>query len=87
MKKLLMIILALTLTTPALIHAESFGPQHDKIVSFFQGETEPNALDAVWDSKSVFKIGVIDDGKARTAMRTMPVKSSTMRAFVAKVSR
>lgn len=63
MKKLFMIILALTLTTPALIHAESFGPQYDKIVSFFQGETEPMALDATWETETLFKVGVIDDGK------------------------
>jgi len=63
MKNLLIIALALMLTTPALIHAKSFGPQYDKIVSFFQGETEPSAMDAMWDSESIFKVGVIDDGK------------------------
>ena len=65
MKKLLIIILAVILTIPALTYAESFGPQYDKIVSFFQGETEPMALDANWETKSIFKVGVIDDGKSR----------------------
>ncbi|MDX2494434.1 MAG: hypothetical protein QNK27_05695 [Desulfuromusa sp.] len=65
MKKLLIIILAVTLTTPALIHAKSFGSQYDKIVTFFQGKTEPSALDATWDSEAIFKIGVIDNGTNR----------------------
>ncbi|MCK5916216.1 MAG: hypothetical protein KAG92_08765, partial [Deltaproteobacteria bacterium] len=65
MKKLLVIILAVILITPALIYAESFGPEYDKIVSFFQGETEPMALDANWEAETVFKIGVIDNGKNR----------------------
>jgi len=65
MKILLIIILAITLTTPVLTYAKSFGPQYDKIVSFFQGETEPRALDATWDSETVFKIGVIDNGTSR----------------------
>ena len=65
MKNLLISALALMLTTPAFIHAESFGPQYDKIVSFFRGETEPRALDATWDSESVFKIGAMDDGKSQ----------------------
>jgi len=62
MKKVLIIFFAIILITPALIHAESFGPKYDKIVTFFQGETEPKALDATWDSKTSFKIGVVDDG-------------------------
>jgi len=62
MKKILIIFLAVILTTPVLIHAESLGPKYDKIITFFQGKTEPSALDAIWDSKTSFKIGVIDDG-------------------------
>ena len=62
MKKVLIIFFAVILMTPALIHAESFGPVYDKIVTFFQGETEPSALDATWDSKTELKIGVMDDG-------------------------
>lgn len=65
MKNLLIITLALMFATPALIHAKSFGPKYDKIVSFFQGETEPNALDAMWDTESIFKVGAIDDGKSQ----------------------
>jgi len=62
MKPLLIIFFAVILATPTLIYAASFGPQYDKIITFFQGETEPRALDATWDSKTSFKIGVIDDG-------------------------
>ncbi|MCD6186786.1 MAG: hypothetical protein J7K09_01365 [Desulfuromusa sp.] len=65
MKKLLLTILAITLTTPGLTYAKSFGPEYDKIVTFFQGQTEPEALDAIWESKTVFKVGVMDDGKSR----------------------
>ena len=66
MKKLLLTtILATTLITPTFTYAESFGPEYDKVVSFFQGETEPKALDAIWDSKTIFKIGVSDDGKSQ----------------------
>ena len=65
MEKLLVIILAVILTTPAFIYAESFGPEYDKIVSFFQEQTEPNALDAIWETETLFNVGVIDDGKIR----------------------
>ena len=63
MKKLFVIIFAVILTTPTFIYAESFGSQYDKIVSFFQGETEPHALDATWETETILKIGMIDDGK------------------------
>ncbi len=65
MKKLLITILAITLTTSGLTYAKSFGPEYDKIVLFFQGQTEPSALDAIWESKTVFKVAVRDDGKSR----------------------
>ena len=63
MKTLFIIMFTIVLTTPAIIYAESFGPEYDKIVSFFQGETEPHALDATWETETIFKIGMIDDGK------------------------
>lgn len=63
MKNLFIIMLMLSI--PTLTYAESFGPKYDKIVSFFQGETEPSALDATWDSESSFKIGVMDNGKSQ----------------------
>ena len=62
MKKLIIILLAAALIVPSIASAQSFGEKYDKIVLFFQGETEPTALDAVWDSKTLFKIGMIDDG-------------------------
>lgn len=62
MKKLSIILLAAALMIPSLASAQSFGKKYDKIVLFFQGETEPSALDAIWDSKTLFKIGMIDDG-------------------------
>ncbi len=63
MKTLLVMTLALILISPAFVCAESFGPKYDKIVTFFQGETERQALDAIWKSKTDFKIGMVDDGK------------------------
>jgi hypothetical protein len=62
MKKLIIILLAATLALPAFVSAKSLGEKYDKIVTFFQGDTEPTALDATWDSKTLFKIGMIDDG-------------------------
>lgn len=38
-----------------------FGPQYDKVVSIFQGNSEPTAKDAVWGTKTTLKVGVIDN--------------------------
>jgi len=62
MKKLVIITLAVALAIPAGVSAQSFGEKYDKIVTFFQGDSEPAALDAIWDSKTLFKIGMADDG-------------------------
>lgn len=62
MKKLVIITLALALIVPAVVSAKSLGEKYDKIVTFFQGDTEPTVLDAIWDSKTLFKLGMVDDG-------------------------
>ncbi|MCK4502899.1 MAG: hypothetical protein KAU22_07665 [Desulfuromonadales bacterium] len=67
MKQLTIIFLAILLTLPTLIQAESFGPEYDQVVSFFQGDNEPSALDAIWDTKSVLKIGTIAAGENNNA--------------------
>ncbi len=67
MKKCLVIALTAVLLSPALASAQSFGEKYDKIVAFFQGETEPTALDAIWDSKTLFKIGMRDDDSDKNA--------------------
>ena len=61
MKKLIIILLVATFAIPTLVSAKSLGKKYDKIVAFFQGETEPTALDAIWDAKTLFKIGMVDD--------------------------
>ncbi|MEA3545951.1 MAG: hypothetical protein U9R69_12145 [Thermodesulfobacteriota bacterium] len=65
MKKLFAGILVILLVAPVLTYAESFGPQYDKIVSFFQEKTEPMALDANWETETILKIGIIADGKSQ----------------------
>ncbi|WP_321393183.1 hypothetical protein [uncultured Desulfuromusa sp.] len=63
MKKQLIVLLLLSIATTCFALTESFGPEYDEITTFFQGEDEPDALDAMWDSKSLLKIGVFDNGK------------------------
>ena len=63
MKRVFIVLLLLLLTAPCFALTESFGPEYDKIVTFFQGEDEPEAMDAIWESKSLLKIGVFDNGK------------------------
>ncbi|MFK5925083.1 MAG: hypothetical protein QM483_00505 [Desulfuromusa sp.] len=63
MKNLLLIFLITLLATPCLALTDSLGSEYDNIVTFFQGEDEPEAKDAVWDSKLLLKIGVFDNGK------------------------
>ncbi|SEA70303.1 hypothetical protein SAMN05660420_02879 [Desulfuromusa kysingii] len=61
MKRLLIIFLLLSVATTCFALTESFGPKYDEIVIFFQGDDEPGALDAMWESKSLLKIGVFDN--------------------------
>jgi len=67
MKKLIIITLAVALMIPAIVYAQSFGEKYDKVVTYFQGETEPTALDAIWDSKVLLKIGMMDDDQDKNA--------------------
>jgi len=70
MKKFILILLCLTLAVPALARVESFGEKYDQIISIFQSPDEEDALDAIWDSETLLKIGVFDHGKDYTAYAT-----------------
>lgn len=61
MKKLWIVFLLLSIATTCFALTESFGPEYDNIVLFFQGDDEPGALDAMWETKSLLKIGVFDN--------------------------
>jgi len=64
MKSFFIVFLLLFIaTTCCFALTESFGPKNDDIVTFFQSEDEPEAMDAIWDSKSLLKIGVFGNGK------------------------
>ncbi len=49
----------------AIIKPSGQTSDRDAIVKHFQSNAEPIAKDAVWTSKNIFKIGVIDDGTSR----------------------
>jgi hypothetical protein len=59
----------LTLTFLAIggphVLAASYGDQHDKVTALFKSSTEPTSKDALWTSKNIFKVGVIDNGSKR----------------------
>ena len=63
MKKICIVFMLLLIVTTCFAMTESFGPEYDDIITFFQGEDEPGALDAVWESKSLLKIGVLNNGE------------------------
>lgn len=65
-KRLLVVAILFQLTVVSTSLAESFGPQHDKVVSIFKSNDEPTAKDAVWTTINTFKVGVINDGSNRS---------------------
>jgi len=67
MKRICIAFMLLFIATTCFAMTESFGPEYDDIVTFFQGEDEPGALDAMWESKSLLKIGVLDNSKGHDA--------------------
>ena len=42
--------------------AETYSANHDKVTKLFKSNEEKAAKDAVWTSKYIFKVGVINDG-------------------------
>ena len=67
MKKLMMMVPAMLLGVSCCTYAASFGPEYDQIVAYFQSEAEPEAMDAIWGSESLLKIGMFDHDKDFTA--------------------
>ncbi|MCD6580946.1 MAG: hypothetical protein J7K90_04020 [Desulfuromusa sp.] len=63
MKRFFIIFLLLLLATSCFARTESFGPEYDSIVKIFQSEEEPDAMDAIWESQALFKIGVFKHGR------------------------
>ena len=63
LKKMLLIGMALLLAVPAFATIRNLGPGYDQVVKLFQSEQEPEAMDAIWDSAELLKIGVFDHGK------------------------
>ena len=45
--------------------AETYSANHDKVTKLFKSNEEKAAKDAVWTSKDIFKVGVINDGTNR----------------------
>lgn len=46
-------------------NAETYSAQHEKVKKLFQSNEEKTAKDAVWTSRDIFKVGVINDGSRR----------------------
>ncbi len=63
MKKLCVATLIVLVSMPAFAVVESLGTAFDRVVEIFQSAEEPDAMDAVWESRSLLKIGVFDHDK------------------------
>ena len=63
MKRFFVIFLLLLIATNCFALKESFGPEYDTIVKIFQGEDEPDAMDAFWENQELLKIGVFKHSK------------------------
>ncbi len=58
MKRFFIIFLLLLIATSCFALTESFGPEYDSVVKIFQGEEEPDVMDAIWGNQGLLKIGV-----------------------------
>jgi len=45
--------------------AESYGPEHDKVLHIFEGDDEPAAKVALWSKPDEFKVAVLYEGHRR----------------------
>lgn len=57
--------LLLTASIAMPVGAETYSPQHQAVVKHFQGPEEKTAKDAVWTSRKILKVGVLDNGTPR----------------------
>lgn len=64
--QLMAIALGAALSVVALhANAETYSAQHEKVKKLFQSNEEKTAKDAIWTSRDIFKVGVINDGSRR----------------------
>ena len=66
MKKVTLFFVFMCIAASGFAHVESFGPEYDAVVELFQGQEEPDAMDAIWDTESLLKVGVIKHEKNYT---------------------
>jgi hypothetical protein len=51
------------------------------ITAYFRSSAEPIATDAVWTAKTIFRVGVIDNGRDRSAYATYVCKYLASKGF------
>lgn len=49
----------------ALAQSVNLSPAQEAVLRQFKSKAEPTAKDAIWTSATMFKVGVLDNGKAR----------------------
>ncbi len=62
MKKTLLFLLIISIAVPGFALVKSFGPEHETVVKIFQGEEESDAMDAIWKTETLLRIGVFKHG-------------------------
>lgn len=63
MKNILFALMAASFAHPAFSYTAD--PAREAVAKHFIGPSEKTAKDAVWTSRTMFKVGVIDNGKPR----------------------
>jgi len=63
MKKVIFFLLLFCMVTPGFAFIESFGPEYDGVIELFQGQNEPDAMDAIWETETLLKVGVFKHEK------------------------
>ena len=43
----------------------TYSPQHDEVLRYFTSGQEPKVKDALWTSRDIFKVGLLNDGTSR----------------------
>lgn len=61
--KIAHMIAAVTLASAIPAYAQSAA--HERLLSKFKGPSERTVKDAIWTSKTMFKVGVLDNGTSR----------------------
>lgn len=50
---------------PVASQGSKYSARHESIEAHFKGSAEPTAKDALWTSRNIFKVGVMDNGSNR----------------------